>query len=223
MSRCNARRLLGCLTAPLALIAGATIADAQAGPVPLPPPVAVSQSEPGYGALFEQRNALVARQTAINRRRDDHNAVCLGIPANNTSQIAWCRSDADAIGREKGAYAKQLTVYNAYQAYYQGQTRYLRKDYSGAIPFYRQAMSFGVPIDTLMTEYYLSQARVAEKNGDMETARARMCDINAYETNRPSWLNFELEQLFGQIRGWMKRHSRKFEVRTPTCALADRG
>lgn len=208
---------------PLALLAGAGPGHAQTGPLPAPPPIAVSQSEPGHGPLAERRNALVTRQTAINQHRDQHNAVCLGIPASNTSQIAWCHSDVDAIGREKSAYGEQLKAYNAYQDYYQGQTRYLRKDYAGAIPFYRQAMSFAVPIDTLLTEYYLSEARLAEQNGDMETARSRMCDINAYEASRPGWLTTELNQLFGQIKAWVKRYNKKFEVRTPTCAIAVRG
>lgn len=215
--------LRGALIAlPLTGLALAVPVNAQTGPLPAPPPIAVSQSEPGFGPLAERRSALVTRQAAINQHRDNHNAVCLGIPASNTSQIAWCRSDLDAIGREKAAYGEQLTGYNAYQAYYQGQTRYLRKDYAGAIPFYRQAMSFGVPIATLLTEYNLSEARAAEQSGDMETARSRMCDINASEANRPSWLTTDLNQLFGHIKAWMKHYSKKFEVRTPTCAMAVR-
>lgn len=223
MSRPDPMRAALALALPLAMLAGAAAAEAQTGPLPPPAPVAVRQSEPGYGPLTERRGALVDRQSAINKHRDDHNAVCLGIPADNASQIAWCRADVDTIGREKTAYAQQLKAYDANQLYYQGQTRYLRKDYTGAVAYYQRAMSFGVPIDNLMPEYYLSQARVAAQSGDMERARSLMCDIDAHEANRPSWLSAELGQLFGQIKSWLMRYGKRFEVRTPTCAVAVRG
>lgn len=223
MFRRKRARLGIALAFPLALLAGADLALAQSGALPPPPPIAVSQSEPGYGPLAEQRNALVTRQTAINKHRDDHNAVCLGIPASNTSQIAWCRSDVDAINQEKAAYAEQLKAYNAHQYRYQGQTLYLRKNFAGAIQAYQQAMQYGVQIDGLLPELYLAQAALANQNGDLETASKRMCDIGDYEASKPGWLHTQLVQLFGQVKARMKRYGKKFEVRTPTCVIAVRG
>lgn len=225
MSR--SRSALPLVALPLAVLALAAPARAQTGPLPPPPPIAVSQSEPGFGPLAERRGALVSRQTAINKRRDDHNAVCMGIPASNTGQIAWCRSNAEAIGREKAAYGEQLKAYEANQLYYQGRTLYLRKDYDGAIHLYRQANATAGGANLfevrIVDAIDMAEAARASALGDMEKANDHLCRIDDGGVFRNSWIAIDANQVFGRVRAWFMKRSRKFQVRTPAAVCGVRG
>lgn len=205
----------------------ATAAVAQTGPLPLPSPPAVSQSEPGHAPLQERYNQLAQRQRAFNQARDAHNGRCLGIPTNESARIAACHQSKQQLDRERAAYGLALRDYEANQAFWQGRTLYLRGDYDGAIAQYHRALGLstrqGAFDGHVGDEIDLARAAKAAKAGDMEAANTLLCQIEDRRNARPGWLETQAQQLFGKVRTWMLRYRKKFEVRTSGGICAVRG
>jgi hypothetical protein len=208
-------------------LALAKTALAQTGPLPLPAPPAVSQSEPGHGPLQERYNQLLQRQRAFSQARDAHNGRCLGIPKNDKARIAACQQSKQSLDRERAAYGTALREYEANQAFWQGRTLYLRDDYDGAIAKYYRALSLstrpGAFDGDVSDEIDLARAGKAAKAGDMETANTLLCQIEDRGNARPSWLETQARLLFGKVRSWMMSKRKKFQVRTPAAICGIRG
>lgn len=221
------RRASGLLGVLAVLTALPIAVSAAPGPVAVPVAVSVSQSEPGYGPLVERYRALLDRRAGIEKHRSDHNALCIGIPADNYDRIAWCRTDLEAIERDKAAYSVQLREYDANQEYYQGRTAFLRKDYPTAIASFDQAMRIGGPSthfdEDPLEASLLAKGKQAENAGDKESAARHYCDLADRASQRPSWLERELTSAFGRMRSWVLCHAKKFEVRTPAACACVRG
>lgn len=224
-SRPEMRTLL-VLGMPL-LLAVATPVAAQSGQLPPPPPPAVSQSEPGYGTLKELHRALTVRQTNFNRMRQDHIARCDRIPPDDTATINWCRANVGRLANERSAYQTALKEYDAKQAFWQGRTLYLRKDYDGALEKYRlaQRLSFraGMFDGNVLDEIDLVHARKAIQAGDMVTANNHLLAIEQRASACPSWLTIQIRDVFLKVRAWANRRSAKLRVRTPVAVCGVRG
>jgi hypothetical protein len=178
--------------------------------------------------LRELHNRLSLRQAAFNRQRDEHNGRCLGIPAADTARIAECRQNKQRLDTERAAYQIQLRDFDANQAFYQGRTLYLRKDYDGAIARFehagRLASRRGVLEGDPADEIDLARAAKAAAVQDAETANKHLCAIEDRANARPSWLNIQANELFGKVRAWMyQRYGRKLNRRTPTAICGVRG
>lgn len=208
-------RALILLGGPL-LLAVATPVAAQSGQLPPPPPPAVSQSEPGYGPLKDLHQALTVRQTNFNRMRQDHIARCDRIPANDTATINWCRANVGRLANERSAYQTALKEYDAKQAFYQGRTLYLRKDYDGAIAKYELAQRL-LPASSrfegdVNDELDLARARKELNAGKWKTTDEYLLRIERRANTCPTWLRVQLEPLLVDFEVLLKR-LRKVEQR----------
>lgn len=219
-------RALLMLGGPL-LLAVTTPAAAQSGQLPPPPPPAVSQSEPGYGPLRALHQALTVKQTNFNRLRQEHISRCDRIPANDTATINWCRANVGTLARERSAYQMALKEYDAKQAFYQGRTLYLRKDYDGAIAKYETAQRLLPPSSRfegdVNDELDLARSRKELSAGRGVSANSYLLNIERRANRCPDWLRVEIEALLVDFRLWVKRQRKKIEVRTPAAICGIRG
>lgn len=216
------RILGGCL-----LLALATPAVAQSGQLPPPPPPAVSQSEPGYGPLRDLHQALVVRQADFNRKRQYHITHCQRIPPNDTARINWCRANVGTLAQERKAYQFALQEYEAKQAYYQGRTLYIRKDYDGAIAKYETAQRL-LPASSrfegdVRDELDLARGRKELSAGRGASANNYLLSIERRANDCPTWLRVEVETLLVDFKLWVKQQRKKLEIRTPAAVCAVRG
>lgn len=219
-------RALLVLGAPL-LLAVSSPAAAQSGQIPPPPPPAVSQSEPGYGPLRELHQALVARQAEFNRKRQDHILKCDRIPSSDTARINWCRGNVGTLARERSAYRLALQEYDAKQAFYQGRTLYLRKDYDGAIAKYEAAQRL-LPAASRFEGDVNDELDLARARKELTADRGAFANTYLLSIERranacPSWLRVEVETLLVDFKLWVKRQRKKMEIRTPAAVCGVRG
>jgi hypothetical protein len=103
--------------------------------------------------MSSEHSALVNQQAALARHKRDHNAMCLNIDPANNNRIQWCHADNETIKQEITSYNQRLKIYKARVAEAQGQTLFLRQDYSGAIGQFEIAWSMmGVAHNLSLTE-----------------------------------------------------------------------
>lgn len=200
----------------------ATSAHAQSAPPPLP----ISQSEPAFGRMSSEHSALVNQQTALTRHKRDHNAMCLNIDPANTNRIQWCHADNETIKQEIASYNQRLKIYKARVAEAQGQTLFLRQDYSGAIGQFELAWSMmghsAQPVfdGNILDEIQLAKAHEAEKTGNLELAANYFREIEARKNAQPNWFNTHYNALLNRLKARLKK---KFEIRQGPGTGAVRG
>ena len=200
----------------------ATSAHAQSAPPPLP----ISQSEPAFGRMSSEHSALVNQQTALTRHKRDHNAMCLNIDPANTNRIQWCHADNETIRQEIASYNQRLKIYKVRVAEAQGQTLFLRQDYSGAIRQFELAWSMmgnsAQPVfdGNILDEIQLAKAHEAEKAGDFELAATYFREIEARKNAQPNWFQSHYSALFNRLKARLKN---KFEIRRGVGGGAVRG
>lgn len=208
-----------CVAAGLALLV-ATSAHAQSAPPPLP----ISQSEPAFGRMNSEHIALVNQQAALARHKSAHNAMCLNIDPANSNRIQWCHADNDTIKQEIASYNQRLKIYKARVVEAQGQTLFLRQDYSGAISQFELAWSMmghsTQPVfdGNIFEEIQLAKAHQAEKAGNMELAATYFCEIEAIKNAQPNWFQSHYSALLNRLKARLKK---KFEIRRGggTCSI----
>ena len=185
----------------------ATSVHAQSAPPPLP----ISQSEPAFGRMSSEHSALVNQQAALARHKRDHNSMCLNIDPANSNRIQWCHTDNETIKQEIASYNQRLKIYKARVAEAQGQTLFLRKDYSGAISQFELAWSMmgnsAQPVfdGNILDEIQLAKAHEAEKTGDLELASTYFCAIEARKNAQPGWFKSHYSTLLGRIKARLQK------------------
>ena len=191
-----------------------------------PPPLPIGQSEPAFGRMSSEHSALVNQQAALARHKRDHNAMCLNIDPANNNRIQWCHADNETIKQEITSYNQRLKIYKARVAEAQGQTLFLRQDYSGAIGQFEIAWSMmgdsTQPVfdGDILQEIRLAKAHQAEKTVNMELAATYFREIEAVNNAQPSWFKTHYIDLQNRLKAKLKK---KFEIRRQGGGGAVRG